>query len=209
MTSIKYDFSFLAGFFTDGEMQLNNYNLHLHLYINTESDIDQQTAFDRMNLMMYDIVDNCIFIEETDCEINMQLGEAGIRVLTIPAPGPIDQIIQVALVDKLNKITEDKLHIFESELSSLRGGYVKYMYFSPEEHDSEMELISSDARKWWNSSSPRFNSSNETKEIVNFMPTLWKTLELEWENEIDDEIIYTDSNKKNTNIITMKLPDEN
>jgi len=202
MTSVKYDFEFLAGFCTDATIQLNKYILNLHLYINTESDIDQQTAFERMNLMMYDIVDNCIFINETDQLTYSQLSKSDFRILTIPDPGPIDQIIQMVLVNKLNSVTSDKIHIFESEMSSQRGGYVKYMYFSSENTDENTEIISTDTCEWWNNDSLTFNNITEQEDIIDFADEAsWHTVNLEWEDELNDisEI---------SNIITMPVHNE-
>ena len=109
----------------------------------------------------------------------------------------------MVLVNKLNSVTSDKIHIFESEMSSQRGGYVKYMYFSSENTDENTEIISTDTCEWWNNDSLTFNNITEQEDIIDFADEAsWHTVNLEWEDELNDisEI---------SNIITMPVHNEN
>lgn len=203
MTSVKYEYNFLAGFYNDDELQFNNYILNLHLYINTEDDEDQQIAFRRMDFLIHDVVEKSVFVVETDTDTIRKFDRAGIGVLTINEPGPIDQIIQVTLVNKLNAIVDGKLKIFESELSSCRGGYVKYMYYITDELAENFNLISKNSRKWWNDNYPRVTPIEELKDVCNLKNSVsWSDFDLQW-----DESDGTGESTKQ-NIIPMKFPKE-
>jgi len=203
MTSIKYDYNFLAGVY-NGEVELNNYNLIIHLYIEDVNEENQQTSFARMDYFLNNYIDNSIFINEEEEEKIEELTIAGFRCITFPDPGPIDQIVQIAIVNKLNVITDDKLQIIDSELSSLRGGYVKYMYFVAENMAAEFELISTEPSKWWNDESPTYKSVNAQDEILNFKQMdSWKNIDLDW---FEEETVS--NTLPHSNIITMTIPEK-
>jgi len=202
MTSVKYDYNFLAGIFTDDNLIFNSYNLSLHLYINTESIEDQQIAFNRMDFIIYNIITNSVFVIDDDIKTIKKYKKAEIPILTVSEPGPIDQIILITIVNKLNMVTENVLKIFESEISSSVGGYVKYMYYSNDEIDDDEALVSTDISKWWNDSNPRFIDINENSTICKFNQlSNWQEHGLNWNT--DSEILDT----KNSNIININFSD--
>ena len=208
MTSVKYDYSFLAGFINaDNNVELNNYTLTFNLYI-TDEHSDYQLAFDRMDYFVNNIIDNSIFVNEGDVETIDRLTKAEFNVLTIPDPGPIDQMVQLVLITKFNNITEDIIQIFESELSSFKGGYIKYMYYVNEVEDSG--LLNDNPRKWWNDSSPRAISIDDNSDIVNFKDVVrWSDLDLGSEEEVVTAPIDNIIKMKNTNEpdFNVKAPD--
>jgi len=205
LTSIKYDFNFLAGFYENEEINFNKYNLKLQLYVNTESNYDQQIAFNRMDFVIHDFMTNAVFVEETDIDTIAKLLKADIKVVTVDEPGPIDQILGITLVEKLRLIVEDVLVIFESELESVVGGGVKYIYYPPEEKlPKDQQIISTSAEKWWNSPNPRFTNKLE----IDFKQLTWKDFSLEWEEEVEEEPEVKTTTKKDSNIVTMKFTDD-
>jgi len=209
MTSVKYDYNFLAGYFKDDSIEFNSYNLLLHLYLTDQSELDNQIAFRRMDLIIHDIVDNCVFVNEDDIARIDELNSIGMRILTVSEPGPIDQIVQITLVDKLNAVTEGHLKIFESEIASLRGGFVKYIYYSNDQDELEYALVSADPTKWWNDLHPRFTPIDMSAKVFNFKHLMsWKELDLQWEEDNIADILPEDPDRKPANIITLVHPDK-
>lgn len=206
MTSVKYDYNFLAGIYVDGELHFNSYTLNLHLYIRTLSQVDQQIAFNRMDHAIHEITTDSVFVDESDTDTIEKLTGVDINVITIPDPGPIDQILHMVLISKLNAITEDKIGIFESELSSSRGGWIRYVHYSSEElkEIEDGEMISNDPRKWWNDKTPRFVPLGETTDLFKQSNT-WRDLDLHWEEEDDfeGETLINFTPEKPTNIVTI------
>jgi hypothetical protein len=210
MTSIKYKYLFLAGLIVDDELKFNSYKLLLNLHVNTTSEVDQHIAFERMNFVIQHIFENGVFVDERDLASLSRLNAAGIRVITINEPGPIDQMVQITIVSKLNAITEGTLTIFESAFSSYCGGHIDYMYYVCDKVDEEPELISADPNKWWNDSYPRFTQKPEPSEICDINDTVtWADLDLQWEEDYDAdndmEIVFTSEPKKTSNIVNMVM----
>ena len=209
MTSIKYDYNFLAMTHSDEGLRANSYSLTLHLIIKTLSAIDQQMAFSRMDFVLNEVVSDCIFVDENDTETIEQFKDLNLKVLTVPDPGSIDQIVHIVIVNKLNAITEDKINIFESEMSSAIGHYVRYMYYTNSEVEDDV-LVSKDSKKWWNDKYTRFSSIVDTSKIADFNQTSsWHDLDMHWEaDEVNnDNTVITfspeGSTKQPTNVVTI------
>jgi len=203
MTSIKYDYNFLAGYFDNDKLIFNNYNLLLHLYI-TDADTNYQLAFERMDYIIYEIIDNGIFVHENDTKNIEKLKTVNCNYITISDPGPIDQMIQITLTTKLNAVTTDMVNILESELNSLRGGQVQYLYYMSED-DVDEKINMQDPQKWWNDSSPRCSPLDETTDICNFKDNItWSVIE----HEITSEEETQNITNKSCNIISMVIPND-
>lgn len=204
MTSVKYDYNFLGGMYEDGVMLFNSYSLALHLTIKTLSQIDQTMAFSRMDFMVQEVLSNSVFVDERDTETILRLTEAGLKVLTISEPGPIDQIVHITIINKLNAICEDTIQIFESEFSSARGAWVRYIYYSAPEIEEE-SMISTDSKKWWNDPTPRFIPLSESADLFK-QSVSWKELDMHWEAEEDDDddnIIVFNADPSISNIVSI------
>ena len=157
MTGIKYNFNFLAMVHTEERLYCNNYDLKLHLTVNTDSEFDQETAFRRMDLFMYEIISNGVFVQEGNPELLEMYLKMGIPAIAIQEPGPIDHMILMTLVTKLNTISEEAVIIYNGELSSTLGQGVEYVYFV----DGEEIVLSGLDTKWWNVTDPSFISKEE------------------------------------------------
>ena len=195
MTSVQYEHSFLAGFFdSETGINFNNYTLSLTLSIQTTDNTNQDVAFDRIDFVFREVLDNAIFIDENEEEVISVLDSIGMNVLTLNKPGPVDNIIQITIVDKLNAITEDVLTIYESQLHSIKGGYIKYNYFVDKRTTGN--YISDDKEKWWNKKEPIFvtttNEECDFKEIH-----FWDEMNMGWKTEKEED--------KTPNIVKMPI----
>lgn len=176
MTSVKYSFNFLAGCYLDEQIVFNNYHLTLHLYVNTYSDMDQEIGFARLDTFVAEFVDNSIFIDESIDILPNQFDT--IPIITLSDPGPTDHVVLITLLTKLNAILNEKIIIYEGELSSTRGQGVKYIYALD---NTDEELISSDSKKWWNDDSLKLNNNDDIYDFSKYHN--WKDLDLLWEDE--------------------------
>jgi hypothetical protein len=110
----------MAAVFYDGHTHMNNYNVTLWMMTNCEQAQDQNTAFERIKHFVYQELDSTVFVNAdnlTQCQL---LSAAGMDVTTMPGE-PVDQLIGIMLYYKLNAITEGRMIIEETELSSVMG----------------------------------------------------------------------------------------
>jgi len=211
MTGLKYRYNFLAMMHGSDRLYCNNYELKLYLTVNTDSEFDQDIAFNRMDFFIQEIISNAVFVHEDEPELLERYMNLGIPAIAIQEPGTIDHMILMTLVTKLNAICEDAVIIYNGEMSSVLGQGVEYVYFV----DGEEIVLSDQADKWWNDTGPTFISKDclttpEEQTVHDFEPKItWKDYDLVWEYEyvepeeemkqadIPDNVIkLTDYNKK-------------
>ena len=207
MSRLKNDYDFLTGIHINGGLYFNKYRLVLDLYTNTDTPQDQNIAFDRINYFLQEIIQRSIFASNYETVAIERYKAAGIPVLTVPQPGPYDQIVQAIIVTKLNAILEDTLVITEAEISSVAGGFVTYMW-TDDDGDEIHELVNDEVDEmWWTAPEPRFVSlpvpdeddedeADEKKKAETLVELSWETLDLHWYEEATDpepdvEIVFT------------------
>jgi len=173
---IKYEYNFLAGIHFQGSLVFNNFKLSLLMYTSSDSEDIQNTAFERMHYTIHEIVGNSVFVDETDADTILNLNNANIPVLPIPHPGPYDQMIQMALMSKLNAIMEEYLVITDCEITSEKGN-VTYTY-SIEEQLEHIDLLPDTGDQWWNSATTDFGISYNNES--------WDDLSMGWYEDNDD-----------------------
>jgi hypothetical protein len=192
-TSIKYSFEFLSGIHLNGSLKFNRYTLKLELFPTTDNDIDHNVAFDRMSYVINEIAANSIFVVEDETDVILKYAQAGIPVLTVPQPGPVDQIIQFVLTAKLNSVIEDTFYITTSSISSELGRHIEYVYSYQDDDDFEEteigRILSDEVIYWWNDPAPRFVTLTTEEEVSEFVPDLdWVDMDLHWDADEDYEV---------------------
>jgi hypothetical protein len=185
------------------------------MYPSTDNDMDQNTAIERMNYVINDVVSHSVFVHEDDTDTIVSLASAGIPVLTVPDPGPIDQIIQLILTTKLSAVIEGTFFISVSKISSEIGNGVTYVYdFDTDEEDDVLpSVISEEVTKWWNDLEPRFVTLGSSEDVEEFVPAAgWEDMGLTWYDDTGetetsiDVIINRDDTTVDNNIIHMPTP---
>ena len=139
---LKHDMHFTAGIWYNNALRMNNYSVRLWMTTNSESVLDQNTAFERIKYFVYTQIDNTIFINQTAIDQCNRLAQAGVDITTMPGE-PVDQLVGIMLYYKLNAITEDRMIIVETELSSTQGENITYL------HSDFENSLGYDQPSWW------------------------------------------------------------
>jgi hypothetical protein len=186
MSRIKMDYDFLSAIYIGGELHVNKYRLVLNMFSFGELPTNQATALSRVEFFIQEIVQRSVIISETDLGSIAKFELLNIPTLTLPDPGPFDQLVQAALVTKINNIMEGSLVVVDAELSSIAGGLITYVYDALDEEDEDEDeneltslINSDDDDNWWASAEPRFftlNDQNRDKYDVQD----WGSLELDY-----------------------------
>jgi hypothetical protein len=180
---LRYELPFTAGIYHNGSFYMNNYNLGLLMATVSEDPDDQTTAFDRLKHFVYSCMESTIFINADETEQHNRFTQAGLDITTMPGE-PVDQLIGIMLYHKLNAVMENRMIVFETEISSAAGEYMTYL------HSEDENVVGFVQPEWW--TTPDLIHSDivavESEKIVS-MPsgTSWRDLEMAWADVITDE----------------------
>ena len=175
---LKYDMPFTAGVYYDGALRMNNYSLRLWMTTNSENPADQNVSFERIKYFVYSQIDSTIFINnklEDQCQ---QFAQTGLNITTMPGE-PVDQLIGIMLYYKLNAITEDRMTVVETELSSTFGENMTYLH-------SDFENTSGYVQPdWWTTpdlTHSDFEPADSDKIVSIAQSTAWRDIDLSWDD---------------------------
>ena len=177
---LKHDIQFTAGIYHDSKLIMNNYNLRLWMTTNSENSVDQGISFERIKYFIYSQIDNTIFINSNQKAQCTLFSIAGL-VITTMTNDPVDQLIGIILYYKLNAITEDRMIIMETEISSSYGANMTYLH-------SDFENTSGFKQPdWWTSpdlTHSGFVLANKSEKVLSIpTSTDWRELDLAWSDE--------------------------
>jgi hypothetical protein len=178
---LKYDFPFTAGIYHNGSFYMNNYTLRALMATVSEDPDDQSMAFERLKYFIYTCMESTVFIDVAETEQCNRYVQAGLNITTMPGE-PVDQLIGIMLYHKLNAVMENRMIVFETELSSSVGEYMVYL------HSEEEHVVGYVQPEWWDTADLTHNEVAPAKlDNVVAIPqaTAWRELELGW---IDDEV---------------------
>jgi hypothetical protein len=124
-----------------------------------------------------------------DSELVKPLSASGIRVLELPEE-PVDQLVGMMLLNKLNAIMQDRIIVTDIALSSSEGDNTRYL------HSIDENLGPFADEGWWNDPRPIWSTNKRvSSKIVSLDRTLdWKDLDLDWEdsNQPDNHVVFAD-----------------
>jgi hypothetical protein len=191
--------SFTAGVYYDGTLRMNNYNLRLWMTTNSENPADQNISFERIKYFLYTQIDSTIFISselKNECQRFVQ---ADLNITTMPGD-PVDQLVGIMLYYKLNAITEDRMNIVETELSSTYGENMTYLH-------SEFEnTLGYEQPDWWTTADLTHSDfvPVESDKVVSIpQSTAWRDIDLAW-----SDIPTSDASGNIVVFADFKQPDE-
>lgn len=167
---------FTAGIYYADHLRMNNYHLTLWMTTTTKNPEDQNTAFERIKYFVYTQLDSTVFINAAQQEQCQLFVDAGINITTMPAD-PVDQIIGIMLYFKLNAITEGRMDIVETELSSSLGENITYL------HSDFEDSLGFEQPAWWNTADLVHSDllpADGDKVVSLSQNTPWRDLELTW-----------------------------
>jgi hypothetical protein len=177
---LKYDFPFTAGIYHHGNFYMNNYTLRVLMATVSEDPDDQTTAFERLNHFIYTCMESTIFIDATEIEQCDRYIQAGLNITTMPG-APVDQLIGIMLYHKLNAVMENRMIVFETELSSAVGEYMVYL------HSEEETTVGYVQPEWWDTADlthSEFATDNLDNVVAIPQSSAWRELDLEWTDDV-------------------------
>lgn len=175
---LDYQCQFLAGVYWNNEVILNSYAVSCEMITGTSDNVEQNIALQRLKYMLFEQMQNSIFVSNKEKAVIKKLEAAGVKTVALPEL-PVDQIIGMMLYSKLNAVMEDRIIISELKLSSELGDSVWYKH-------SEMESIGPFAEEgWWNNSERMCtDSKSSSSKVVSITNNAgWKTLDLDWPDD--------------------------
>jgi hypothetical protein len=193
---LKYDFPFTAGIYHNGNFYMNNYTLRVLMATVSEDPDDQTTAFERLKYFIYTCIESTVFIDAAETEQCHQYVQAGLNITTMPG-APVDQLIGIMLYHKLNAVMENRMIVFETELSSAVGEYMVYL------HSEEEHTVGYVQPEWWDTADlihNEFALDNLDNVVAIPQATAWRELELAWAddaagNESGNVVVFADFKK--------------
>jgi hypothetical protein len=195
---LKYDFPFTAGIYHNGSFYMNNYALRVLMATVSDDPDDQTTAFERLKYFIYTCMESTIFIDIDETEQCARYVQAGLRITTMPG-APVDQLIGIMLYHKLNAVMENRMIVFETELSSAVGEYMVYL------HSEEETTVGYVQPEWWDTADLTHNEvtlASSDNVVAIPQATAWRELDLEWtDDSASDEsgnvVVFADFKKPN------------
>jgi len=193
---LKYDFPFTAGIYHNGNFYMNNYTLRVLMATVSEDPDDQTTAFERLKYFIYTCMESTIFIDAAETEQCDQYVQAGLRITTMPG-APVDQLIGIMLYHKLNAVMENRMIVFETELSSAVGEYMVYL------HSEEEHTVGYVQPEWWDTADLNHSEvapANSDNVVAILQATAWGELDMAWTDDIAGEesgnvVVFADFKK--------------
>jgi len=183
-----------SGIVYDGSYSINHYTATTSLHTTSVHQSDHETAYNRMEYWFRDVMQDCVLIDAgSDClEAYMATGQ---RVLALPDQ-PVDQIVGIMLLIKLNKICEGRLVITDVDISSTHGSDMTYL------HNQSESCGPLAASGWWQDVRPIWNTTTtapRTAKVVSLSRAAeWHNVGLDWSDPSSDRsssVLFADFNR--------------
>lgn len=193
---LRYDLLFTAGIYHNGSFYMNNYTLRVLMATVSEDPDDQTTAFERLKYFIYTCMESTIFIDAAEKEQCDRYVQAGLNITTMPG-APVDQLIGIMLYHKLNAVMENRMIVFETELSSAVGEYMVYL------HSEEENTVGYVQPEWWDTADlthSDFALINSDNVVAIPQATAWRELDLAWTDDLTGDatgnvVVFADFKK--------------
>jgi len=188
---IKREFNFVSGIWLNDEYQIGMYSFTVFIEILTDDPYEQSVALDRMKYLIDDCITNSVFVEASEKKVIDTLSSLDMKVCILPVE-PYDQAIGMALLLKLNAITENKFEITNMSFKSQLSDDVEYLI----DIDDKFEPYTT-KNSWWNDNGSNISDKkfNKKDKIVKLRKdNEWVELDLGWKNTCvseASEIIFT------------------
>jgi hypothetical protein len=124
---LRQNFVLPAAVYTDDQLMITNYDINIKM-VTVDTDINNlDTASKRIDWFLYEELADPVFVDQSDTERNTVLALLGMNLVTIPGP-PVDQLIGIMLSCKLNAITEGRVDVVETAVSSDRSNGLWFVH---------------------------------------------------------------------------------
>lgn len=184
-------FGFYTGLVYDGRFMINHHNADLKILTVSDSNDEQNTAYERMKYWIHHVLDDSIMISAQDPAIDAWLATPS-RLLILP-DDPCDQIVGIMLYLKLNAIMENRMVVTDTEIWSTQGDQMSYLHTAGENVGPNLGQDGwwVDARPNWSIDRPR----DQGKVISLDRVPEWKDFNLHWESADSpksDSVVFAD-----------------
>jgi len=180
---LHYETGFLAGVYFNDRLQINSYQVGLHLVTRTVDSENSNIALERIKIFV-DSLNSTVFINSCWPLHEEMMSDMGIDITTLPEE-PVDQIVGMMLYYKLNAIMEGRMELTQIELSSSLGDHVCYL------HDDEDSAGPFAQDGWWNDASARRKvktSGDSETNVVKIVHKNWREFGLGWPDDSAKDI---------------------
>lgn len=178
---LQHDLEFLGGIYFQDSLQLNSYSVNLQVTTQTADSTELNIAWERLKAFVYSELENTVFINQAQADHAEMLAMLGVNVTTLPED-PVDQVIGLMLLCKINAIFEGRMHVTQLDISSSIGGDVWYLI----DEEDGVGVFAKDG--WWNEPTVEHASLNiekTTGNIVKVAPSAWIEYGLTWPEAVD------------------------
>lgn len=188
-TRIERNFEFQAAIYFKQSFTLNLYELKISMGVVSTNMSEQTVALERIKVFFSECLQDSVFIEETEKHAISKFKDCNIKICTLPDE-PYDQIICIAILNKLNAIVEGRLTIEEITFGSKLNDDVKIIF------GKEEQMGPFAKHGWWHDSNTAINNlnkENKKEKIVKLSKCYdWINFDLQW----DDQELSTKKTKK-------------
>ena len=174
-------FCFNAGIWYDNELEMNQFTVKLWLITQTTNPEEQNIAFRRAKHFIHGELENTIFVNVANEQKCLELMQAGLNVTTLPNE-PVEQLIGIMLFHKLNAVMEERIKLFEIEIS---GGDALVYLHGDEEISSNLAPAD-----WWDTPDLKhcdYVLADAENVLSIAQNTAWRDLDLAWPEQPTDD----------------------
>jgi len=145
--------------FLQNKLWPNDTEVSLHITPVSEDAKEQHLTFEKIKYVFAKLLQNSLFIQSVDIHYD-QFKKLDNDVVDF-FDKPIDQIVGVCLLSKLNAISGDFFRINVIEIESWQGENLRFII---SENSPEYDLLKNTKiqNPWWFDSSPRFTNFSDT-----------------------------------------------
>jgi hypothetical protein len=149
-----------------------------------ESDCPKEhhIAMSRLEHFIKDIISNVVFVHRDEIDAIERYEVAGIQVCELPEV-PLDQVVAIVLLLKMNAIMEGRMKITDVTVGSLLGEGVRYPIVSELAESADMVA----GNHWWHKPDKNVSDKNiefNTDNVVKlFFDDDWVDMGLSWKDK--------------------------
>ena len=202
---LDYESNFPAVIVNGNKIYPNIFNYKLTLITNSDDEVIQNIAFDRVKFLLAEVFNNSIILNKSNPHYKFFQTLMSSKIVALPHE-PYDQIIGLALFSKINAIMDNQIVLVELSISSLAGGDLWYNIDS----EDDLEIFKDDSsikskKPWW------LREDIQTSDDSGFAneQISWADLTLSWdidENEPQDFEVEFVPDPEVLNEINEKVP---
>lgn len=193
---LQYDLDFLGGIYFNNALQLNSYSVVLQVITQTADPVELNIAWERLKAFVHIELSDTVFINRTHREQAEMMAMLGMNVTTLPED-PVDQVIGLMLLCKLNAIFEGRLRVTQLDISSRIGDDVWYLM------DEEDGLGVFAEPGWWHEPTVEHHDldlEKSSEKVLKVSPSAWIEYGLTWPEIVDK------NSKKAQTVVYAKFP---